>query len=371
MTRATVRQEVRPLRFEALYERRQRRTLTMAEAAELLEITERTVRRWSVRYATEGAEGLQDRRRGRASARAVPVEEALRRVSGMRPGTPAGPSSMSTSVGTPSMAGTALIVGPRRPCRPGHGVLAPRRGAHRTKRPRKPLPGMMRHQDGSTHEWGPGCQWDLIVMVDDATTEISLAFFVEEVGTLSSFRGLQEVMERTGLFSSLYAGRGRTIGTPRGGGHGRYDPDDPGASRCFRPIHRTRGAGRNAPSAPYRTDCPQSSLAGITELAAANRYLPERFLPAYNPHGAVSAPKVGTAFIPWVGPPLAEILCVQDERVVANDTTRHNHRPRLQIPQAPHRFHDVTVTVRGHAYPDGTVAVFHGPRCVARYHADG
>ena len=102
MTRATVRQEVRPLRFEALYERRQRRTLTMAEAAELLEITERTVRRWSGRYATEGAEGLQDRRRGRASARAVPVEEALRRVSGMRPGTPAGPSSMSTSAGTPA-----------------------------------------------------------------------------------------------------------------------------------------------------------------------------------------------------------------------------------------------------------------------------
>ena len=256
MTRATVRQEVRPLRFEALYERRQRRTLTMAEAAELLEITERTVRRWSGRYATEGAEGLQDRRRGRASARAVPVEEALRRVSGMRPGTPAGPSSMSTSVGTPSMAGTALIVGPRRPCRPGHGVRVPRRGAHRTKRPRKPLPGMMRHQDGSTHEWGPGCQWDLIVMVDDATTEISLAFFVEEAGTLSSFRGLQEVMERTGLFSSLYAGRGRTIGTPRGGGHGRYDPADPGASRVATTGHHAASGLFTGRAGPVGTRLP-------------------------------------------------------------------------------------------------------------------
>jgi hypothetical protein len=113
------------------------------------------------------------------------------------------------------------------------------------------------------------------------------------------------------------------------------------------------------------------ALAGITEMAAANRYLAERFLPAYNQRFAVSAPEVGTAFIPWVGTPHAEILCVQDDRVVANDNTVHYHRQRLQIPQDPHRFHYVKVTVRVHEYPDGTLAVFHGPRCLARYHADG
>src|SRR5574338_1369991 len=80
MMRATVLQEVRRMRFEELYARRHRGELTMAEAAELLGVTERTFRRWSVRYETEGVEGLEDRRLGRASARAVPVDEALRMV---------------------------------------------------------------------------------------------------------------------------------------------------------------------------------------------------------------------------------------------------------------------------------------------------
>ena len=113
------------------------------------------------------------------------------------------------------------------------------------------------------------------------------------------------------------------------------------------------------------------ALAGITEMATANQYLTTRFLPAYNQRFAVPAPEAGTAFIPWIGTHLAEILCVQDERVVAKDNTVHYHRHRLQIPQDPHRFHYVKVTVRVHEYPDGTLAVFHGPRCLARYHADG
>ncbi|MBA2346750.1 MAG: hypothetical protein H0V81_00505 [Solirubrobacterales bacterium] len=82
-------------------------------------------------------------------------------------------------------------------------IRTPRRGAHRKKRPRKPLPGMMLHQDGSTHECVPGCQWDLIVTMDDTTSELYSAFFVEEEGTVSSFRGLQAGIATKGLFSSL------------------------------------------------------------------------------------------------------------------------------------------------------------------------
>ena len=174
MTRATVLQEVRQMRFEELYERRQRRRLTMAEAAEMLGVTERTFRRWSGRYDAEGAEGLQDRRIGRASARAVPVDEALRMVTLYETSIPAGPSSTSTNAGRPSMAARGPIPGRRRPCRPRATSPGRPRGAHRKKRPRKPLPGMMLHQDGSTHEWVPGCQWDLIVTLDDATSETLL-----------------------------------------------------------------------------------------------------------------------------------------------------------------------------------------------------
>ena len=113
------------------------------------------------------------------------------------------------------------------------------------------------------------------------------------------------------------------------------------------------------------------ALAAITERAGANWYLTEQVLLQYHDRFMVQATEPGIAFIPWVGPPRAEILCVHDERGVAKDFTVRYQRLRLQIPQDPHRFHDVKVTVRVHEYPDGTLAVFHGPRCLARYHADG
>lgn len=106
-------------------------------------------------------------------------------------------------------------------------------------------------------------------------------------------------------------------------------------------------------------------------MVEANRYLAEQFLPAYNRRFAVSAAEPGTAFVPWSGTNLAEILCVQEERVVAKDNTVRYQGRSLQIPPDPHRFHYVKTTVRVHEYPDRTVAVFHGPRCLARYDAEG
>ena len=184
------------MRFEELYERRQQRDVTMAEAAEMLGVTERTFRRWSGRYDAEGAEGLQDRRLGRPSRRAVPVDEALRMVTLYETRYTGWTVKHFHERWQTEHGGTRSYSWTKKTLQAtGHVARAPRRGAHRKKRPRKPLPGMMLHQDGSTHEWGPGCQWDLIVTLDDATTEIYSAFFVEEEGTRSSLRGLQEVME--------------------------------------------------------------------------------------------------------------------------------------------------------------------------------
>ena len=113
------------------------------------------------------------------------------------------------------------------------------------------------------------------------------------------------------------------------------------------------------------------ALAGITDMAAANRYLLEHFLPAYNQRFAVPAAESGTAFVSWSGSNLADMLCVQEERVVANDNTVRYQGRSLQIPPDQHRFPYVKATVRVHAYPDGRLAVFHGPRCWARYDATG
>jgi hypothetical protein len=226
----------------------------------------------------------------------------------------------------------------------------------------------------------PDCQWDLIVTLDDATTELYSAFFVEEEGTLSSFRGLHEVVGTKGLFSSLYVDRGSHYWhTDEAGGKvdtvrltqvhralqqlgitliAAYSPEARGRSeRAFRTLQD------RLPK--------ELALAGITEMAAANRYLTEQFIPQHNARFMVRATEPGTAFIPWVGTNLTDVLCVQDERVVAKDNTVRYQGTTPQIPQDPHRFHYVKVTVRVHEYPDGTLAVFHGPRCLARYQADG
>ena len=381
MTRATVLQEVRQMRFKELYARRQQRIVTMAEAGEMLGVTERTFRRWSGRYDTDGTEGLQDRRIGWLSARAVPVDEALRMVTLYETRYTGWTVKHFHECWQTEHGGTRSYSWTKKTLQAaGQVARAPRRGAHRKKRPRKPLPGMMLHQDGSTHEWVPGCQWDLIVTLDDATTEIYSAFFVEEEGTLSSLRGLQEVMETKGLFSSLYTDRGSHYWHTDEAG-GTVDKTRPTQVHCalqqvgvtLIPAYspEARGCSERAFRTLQDRLPKELALAGITEMAAANQYLTERFLPQYNDRLMVRATEPGTAFIPWVGTHLAEILCVQEERVMAKDNTVHYHRQRLQIPQNLHRFHYVKVTVRVHEYPDGTLAVFHGPRCLARDHADG
>jgi len=381
MTRATVLQEVRQMRFEELYARQQRRELTMEEAAEMLGVTERTFRRWRGRYDAEGAEGLQDRRLGRASARAVPVDEALRMVTLYATRYTGWTVKHFHEHWHTEHGGTRSYTWTKKTLQAaGHVVRAPRRGAHRKKRPRKPLPGMMLHQDGSTHAWVPGCQWDLIVTLDDATTEIYSAFFVEEEGTLSSLRGLREVIETHGLFSSLYTDRGSHYWyTEEAGGK----VDKIRLTQVHRalqhlgitliPAYSPEARGRSERVLRTLQDrLPKElALAGITAMAAANQYLTTQFLPAYNRRFAVPAPEAGTAFVPWIGTNLAEMLCVQEARVVAKDNTVRYQGLSLQIPQDPHRFHYVRVTVRVHEYPDGTLAVFHGPRCLARYSAEG
>jgi transposase len=347
----------------------------------MLGITERTFRRWSGRYQAEGAEGLQDRRLGRASARAVPVDEALRMVSLYETRYTGWTVKHFHEHWQADHGGTRSYTWTKNTLQAaGRVTRAPRRGAHRKKRPRKPLPGMMLHQDGSTHEWVPGCQWDLIVTMDDATRALYSAFFIEEEGTMSSFQGLRDVIAAKGLFSSLYTDRGTHYWyTEEAGG----TVDKTRRTQVHRALHQLgitlipayspEARGRSERTFRTLQDRLPKELAqaGITDMAAANRFLRNRFVPAYNQRFAVPAAEAGTAFIPWVGTSLAEILCVQEERVVANDNTVRYQGRSLQIPQDRHRYHYVKVTVRVHEYPDGTLAVFHGPRCLARYTAEG
>ena len=256
---------------------------------------------------------------------------------------------------------------------------APRRGAHRRKRPRRPLPGMMLHQDGSRHAWLAGqAALDLIVTMDDATSAIYSAFLVEEEGTASTFRALAEVFARHGLPLSLYTDRGsHYFHTPEAGGkvdREQPDPGRPGAGaagrRAYRGLFaagaRPLGAGVPDPAGPAAKEL---ALAGITTVEAANAFIRDVYLPAHNARFAVKAEQEGSPSSPIPGVDLDEILCVQEERQVGNDNCVSFQRRKLQIPESPLRPHFVKARVKVQPYHDGTHAIFHGPRCLGRYDA--
>ena len=381
MRRTEQAQGLRLMKFEEVYGRTRSRLLSQAEAAEVLGVSERTFRRWRDRYEAEGADGLYDRRLGRLSARRAPVDEVVRvlELFDTRYWDFTAKHFHEKLVAEHDCERSYNWVRLTLQAR-GRMRAAPRRGAHRRKRPRRALPGMMLHQDGSHHAWVPGRRWDLIVTMDDATSEIYSAFFVDEEGTMSSFRALSEVIrERKGLFCSLYADRASHYWhTPEAGG--TVDKDKPTqVGRALQQLDIELIAAYS-PEARGRSErmfgtlqkrLPQElRLAGITEMAEANRFLKELFLPQHNARFATPAEDQGSAFVPFTGA-LDDILCIHEERTVSNDNTVRYKRLALQIPAGRHRRHYVKARVRVHEYPDGTMAVFHGPRCLARYHADG
>ncbi len=353
--------------------------LSCQEAAELLGFSERHFRRLRDRYEAQGAEGIIDRRRGRASARRAPLDRIEWVVEPYR--------TRSFDVTAKHFheelekqgfeygyTWTKSLLQSR-----GLVSRAPKRSVHRKKRARKPLPGMMLFQDGSTHAWlCEQAPLDLIVTLDDATGEIYSAFLVEEEGTLSSFRGLREVIERKGLFGSLYTDRGSHYFLTPKAGEAVDTAQLTQVGRALKqlgighiPSYSPQGRGRmERVFGTLQGRLPQMlRLAGMDTVEDANRYLAEVYVAEHNARFAIEAAEPGDAFVPFVGD-LASILCVQEERVVGRDNTVR-HAGLLQIPASRHRQHYVKARVRVHHYEDGTLALFHGPRCLARYDAAG
>ena len=221
MRRTEALQGVRMAMFLNLLHRWELAELNQAEAAELLGVSERTFRRWRDRYDDEGEAGLLDRRLGKASGKRVPADraeevEALYRERYQGFTVKHFHEHLVKDHGFGwSYTWTKLHLQWS-----GLVAKAPHKGAHRRKRERRPLPGMMLHQDGSRHEWLEGQpRLDLIVTMDDATGTIYSAFLIEEEGTASTFRALNEVFGRHGLPMSLYTDRGaHYFHTPEKGG---------------------------------------------------------------------------------------------------------------------------------------------------------
>lgn len=381
MTKTHLLQEVRHMRFEEIYGKWRTGRLSQAEAGELLGVHERTFRRWSGRYEEDGIEGLADRRIGRLSARRAPVDEVTE-VLGLFETRYSDftvkhfhEKLVNNHACTRSYSWTKNKLHSS-----GMVKKAKRRGAHRRKRERKPVTGMMLHQDGSTHEWVPDKQWDLIVTMDDADSAICSAIFVNEEGTMSSFVGIQETIEKYGLFSSLYVDRGSHYWhTPKAGG--KVDKANPTQfHRALKQLgieliaaYSPQARGRSERMFKTLQDrlVKELALAGVTDMDDANRFLKEVYIPMHNKRFAIKPQEEETAFIQWIGSNLGDILCVQEDRTVGNDNTVRYNRRVLQIPKDRHRYHYVKAEVRVHQYPNESLALFHGPRCLARYSNDG
>ena len=382
MGRAEVLQGVRAMRFEALLDRHERGELSQIDAAEMLGIGERTFRRWRDRLRDEGPVGLRDRRIGKPSSRRAAVEE-IARMLGLYEASYADFTVKHFHEQLIKRHGYKLGYTVTRLALQGAGLVrpAPKRSAHRKKRARRAMAGMMLHQDGSRHEWLAGQPaLDLIVTLDDATSAIYSAFLVEEEGTQSSFRGIGEVIERHGLFCELYTDRGsHYFHTPQAGAAVsktvRTQVGRALAQLGIRHIAAYSPEARGRSERAFRTlqdRLPKElKLAGIATLEAANRWIAEHYLAQHNAAFAVAPAELGSAFVPDRGGQAGEILCLQEERRVGNDNTVKWRGLSLQIPPSPLRAHFVRATVRVHQYPDDRLAVFHGPHRLADYDPQG
>jgi hypothetical protein len=375
--------EVFVSRFAEAFEQYKRHRLTAEEAGELLGMSGRNFRRLCVRYEEDGIEGLRDHRIGKISPRRAPARE-LERMHDLYRERYSDFTVKHFHEQLVRRHNYKLCYTVTRLSLQAAGLFAKakRRSAHRKKRARRPLPGMLLFQDGSKHHWveALGRDLDLVVTLDDATGEIYSALLVEEEGTMSSFLGLAETIGRKGLFGALYTDRGGHYFITRKGESKVDKKELTQVGRALSQLGIThipsyspqaRGRMERVFGTLQKRLPPELRLARIRTIPAANRYLREHFVPEYNARFAVPAAEPGSAFVPYIGRPIDDVLCVQQDRVVGADNCVSYNRRSLQIPPQRHRQHYVRATVRVHEYPDGALAIFDGPRCLACFDPKG
>jgi len=352
------------------------------QAAEILGISERTMRRWKFGYQTHGFRALFDKRKGKQNWKKVPAAEVERVLSLYRDqyydlnvlhfheklAEEHGIHwSYSWVKNVLQEAGLVKKVRSRR--------------KHRKRRPRKPVPGMMLHIDGSHHRWFQDDRWyDLIVILDDATSEIYYAQLVEDEATRSVMAAIREVVEKKGWFASIYSDRaGHFFQTPKAGG--LVDTRQlTQVGRAMKqlgirmiPAYSPQARGRSERSfGTWQGRLPQElRLRQITTLKAANRFLQQFYMDEFNRKFARPATQTGTAFLPLQREDLDRVFSIQHERIVNKDNTVRWANLFLQIEPTLIRstMADVDVTVYEHL--DGTLTVGYGPHTIGRYSAEG
>ncbi len=352
--------------------------ISWAAAAEIIGVTPRTMRRWRARLEEHGYSGLRDKRKGKASFRRVPLA-TCEQVLGLYQGTYRDFNVKHFHEKLQEEHGLRLSYTWVKQALQGAG-LVPRkrkRGTHRRRRPRRELPGMLLHIDGSKHRWLQDDRYyDLIVILDDATSQIYYAQLVQEESTRTVMAALREVIERQGLFCALYSDRAsHFFWTPKAG-----EPVDKTrltqVGRALKelgiqmiPAYSPQARGRMERSyGTWQGRLPQElRLAQITSLEQANRFLRERYIEEFNRKFTFPAAQPGTAFRKCARRDLDRVFSIQTERVVDKDNTVAIQNRWWQIDRCRWRYSLAGQTVTIHQHLDGSVSIRFGPHVVGRY----
>jgi transposase len=351
-------------------------------AAEIAGMSDRTMRRLRQRYQEFGYTGLFDQRRGRRSIHRIPMQTAELVLGLYRERyfdlsvrhfheklAEEHDLEISYSWVKQALQGAGLVARGRK------------RGKHRRRRERRPLPGMLLHIDGSRHRWFQDGRWyDLIVILDDATSQIYYAQLVQEESTRTVMAALREVIETQGLFCALYSDRGsHFFVTPKAG-----EPVDKHrltqVGRALKelgvqmiPAYSPQARGRSERNfGTWQGRLPQElRLAGISQLEEANRFLRERYIAEFNRKFTVPAAQKGTAFRRCGRTDLDLVFSVQTERVVAQDNTVAVRDRIWQLEKSKFRNTLAGCTVTIHQHLSGQVSIRYGPHLVGHFDAAG
>jgi transposase len=372
----------RAMKLQDVMLRAMAKRITWFQAAEILGISCRQMGRWKTRFEHEGYEGLFDRRLGVPSPKRVPLEtvqEVLRlyqeeyfdfNVQHFHEKLKSEHQIELSYTWVKNALQGAGLVKPRR-----------KRGKHRKRRPRRPLPGMLLHIDGSKHRWFCDERWhDLLVIMDDATSEIYYAQLVAEESTATVMTGLRAVIEQQGVFCALYSDRASHFFlTPKAGepvDHNRLSQ----VGRALRqlgiqmiPAYSPQARGRSERSfGTWQGRLPQELRSQkLTTLEQANRFLREQYCQQFNQRFSKPASERGTAFVPLHRKDLDLVFSIKHERVVARDNTVSFANRSWQLERTPLRGTLAGCQVTVHEHLDQTTSITFGPHRVGRYDAQG
>src|SRR5208337_4147894 len=372
----------RAMKVQEVILRAMAKKITWWQAAEIIGISDRQMRRWRERLEEFGYDGLFDRRRGQPSPKRVPLA-TVEQVLGLYRDQYFDLNVQHFHEKLRAEHQIELSYTWVKQALQGAGLVARgrKRGVHRKRRERRPLPGMLLHIDGSRHRWLQDERWyDLIVILDDASSEIYYAQLVEEESTVTVMAGLRAVIEHKGLFCALYSDRGSHFWlTPKVGG--KVDAHRlTQVGRALRelgvqmiPAYSPQARGRSERNfGTWQGRLPQElRLRGIQTVDEANRFLREHDIAEFNRRFQVTPTQRGNAFVTCRRKDLDLVFALQYERTVNRDNTVSFQNLSLQIERLRWRATLAGCNGTVHQHLDGTMSLTYGPHRLGGYTAQG